>query len=43
MGARTGLETGLLARTRERYAAVRALNAAGQVIGTSRVERVAGR
>jgi hypothetical protein len=43
VGARTGLETGLLVRTTERYAAVHALDVGGQVIGTSRVERVAGR
>lgn len=43
VGARTGLETGLLVRTGERCVAVRALDAGGQVIGTSRVERVRAR
>ncbi len=38
---RSGFETAYLVRTAARYVAVRALDATGQVLGTSRAERVA--
>jgi hypothetical protein len=38
---RSGFETSRVVRTAARYVAVRALDAAGQVLGTSQPERVA--